>query len=115
MIALRNAHLATELVQVGASLHLPSVPSVATSSTTAPLTSSSTTFPLTPSSSPPARAPPVQRAISNRNKRMALPKLLCAPLALSAADLGVESEGLQSLLAKRRAVEDEVGQLIGMA
>ena len=65
MIALRNAHLAAELVQ---------------------------------------------RAISNRNKRMALPRLLCAPLALSEADLGVESEGLQSLLAKRREVEEEVSQ-----
>ena len=52
----------------------------------------------------------VQRAISNRNKRMALPRLLCAPLALSEADLGVESEGLQSLLAKRREVEEEVSQ-----
>ena len=70
MIALRNAHLAAELVQ---------------------------------------------RAISNRNKRMALPRLLCAPLALSEADLGVESEGLQSLLAKRREVEEEVSQLVGMA
>ena len=39
---------------------------------------------------------------------MALPRLLCAPLALSEADLGVESEGLQSLLAKRREVEEEV-------
>ena len=82
----------------------------------------------------------VQRAISNRNKRMALPRygtrlgpsggqpahgprhlltrsspslrLLCAPLALSEADLGVESEGLQSLLAKRREVEEEVSQLV---
>ena len=70
MIALRNAHLAAELVQ---------------------------------------------RAISNRNKRMPLPRLLCAPLALSEADLGVESEGLQSLLAKRREVEEEVSQLVGMA
>ena len=41
---------------------------------------------------------------------MALPRLLCAPLALSEADLGVESEGLQSLLAKRREVEEEVSQ-----
>ena len=46
---------------------------------------------------------------------MALPRLLCAPLALSEADLGVESEGLQSLLAKRREVEEEVSQLVGMA
>ena len=46
---------------------------------------------------------------------MALPWLLCAPLALSEADLGVESEGLQSLLAKRREVEEEVSQLVGMA
>ena len=43
---------------------------------------------------------------------MALPRLLCAPLALSEADLGVESEGLQSLLAKRREVEEEVSQLV---
>ena len=46
----------------------------------------------------------------HRNKRLALPRLLCAPLALSEADLGVESEGLQSLLAKRREVEEEVSQ-----
>ena len=44
-----------------------------------------------------------------------MPRLLCAPLALSEADLGVESEGLQSLLAKRREVEEEVSQLVGMA
>ena len=57
----------------------------------------------------------VQRAISHRNQRVALPRLLTLPPTLSAADLGLQSHGLMSLLAQRAAVDAEVGELVGMA
>lgn len=57
----------------------------------------------------------VQRAVTHRNGRLALPRLLSAPLILSAADLGLQAHGLQSLLAERAAVDAEVAGLIGMA
>ena len=57
----------------------------------------------------------VQRAITHRNGRLALPRLLSAPLQLSAADLGLQAHGLMSLLAERSAVDAEVQALVGMA
>ena len=57
----------------------------------------------------------VQRAVTHRTGRLALPRLLSAPLILSAADLGLQAHGLQSLLAERAAVDAEVAGLIGMA
>lgn len=56
----------------------------------------------------------VQRAISHRNGRRPLSRLLCAPLVLGAADLGLEAAGLPSLLAERHAVQAEVESLVGM-
>ena len=57
----------------------------------------------------------VQRAISTRNRRLPLSTLLRAPLILSEPDFGLETQGLQSLLAERQATEAEVAELIGMA
>jgi len=57
----------------------------------------------------------VQRAITHRNGRLALRRLLAAPLQLTAADLGLQAHGLMSLLAERAAVDAEVERLIGMA
>ena len=56
----------------------------------------------------------VQRAISHRNGRTPLSRLLCTPLVLDAADLGLEAAGLPSLLAERHAVQAEVEALVGM-
>ena len=75
-----------------------------------------TTFSL-PTGARDAERPPRlgARAVTHRNGRLALPRLLSAPLILSAADLGLQAHGLQSLLAERAAVDAEVAGLIGMA
>ena len=57
----------------------------------------------------------VQRAVSHRNRRLPLSRLLCSALTLQAADLGLEAAGLPSLLALRQAVQAEVDELVGMA
>ena len=58
----------------------------------------------------------VQRAISKRNSRLPIKRLMRAPLLLAEADLGLDAaQGLQSLLVQRRAVEAEVTTLVGMA
>jgi transcriptional regulator with AAA-type ATPase domain len=56
----------------------------------------------------------VQRALSHRNARLPLPRLLAAPPALTAADLGLQAHGLASMLAARAAVDAEVRALVGM-
>jgi len=56
----------------------------------------------------------VERAISHRNRRLPMARLLASSLTLGAADLGLHAEGLQSLLAERAAVDAEVRELIGM-
>ena len=56
----------------------------------------------------------VQRAVSHRNARLPLLRLLCAPRTLQAADLGLEAAGLPSLLKARHAVQAEVAELVGM-
>ena len=57
----------------------------------------------------------VQRAISHRNRRLPMQRLLASSLTLTGADLGLQAEGLQSLLAERAAVDAEVQSLIGMS
>ena len=57
----------------------------------------------------------VQRAITNRNRRLPLSALLTAPPRLGACDLGFASSGLDSLLAERAAVDEEIRGLVGMA
>ena len=56
----------------------------------------------------------VQRAVTHRNRRLPMQRLLASTLSLSSADLGLQAEGLQSLLAERAAVDSEVRALVGM-
>ena len=57
----------------------------------------------------------VERSVTNRNRRLPISALLAAPPLLIASDLGLASEGLDSLLAERAAVDDEIEALVGMA
>ena len=57
----------------------------------------------------------VQRGVTNRNRRLPISRLLSSPPLLLASDLGLASEGLDSLLAERAAVDREIAALVGMA
>jgi hypothetical protein len=56
----------------------------------------------------------VERAMSARNRRLPMASLLAQPPTLHASDLGLASEGLDSLLAERACVDREIGALVGM-